>query len=696
VWLPGTVPVVITAAVVGLFMTVATSVGAVAPRNSSAGAAPDVTQSDASWGVGAAGSPSCDGLDTSQCMLPFPNDYYSVPDRGAPTGRHIDFPAAGFPAAVGQAPFNPAPWAANDGFSPGSTILIHVGGINLAKSRVATISDIGASLGPSSPVVLLDETSGQRWPVWAELDVNDPNPATQLMMVHPARNLTEGDRYIVSFSNLRTRTGSSIPLNPAFAAVLGHTPGCQDTEDCPALTAGYANHLRGVVSDLGRAGVTAKGMYSAWDFTVASRQNLTAPALTMRNQSFAALGSGVPAYRIISVVNDPPAQPSLARRVTGTFEVPSYLSGVEGVPGTILTVGTDGLPARNGVDMQTATFDCGIPKRATESHPATVGLYGHGLFGDSTEVYQSQVPQFSEAYDYVFCATDWVGLSSSTVSLAATVVSDLNRFPSLVDNLMQSLLNTEFLGRLLDSNKGLATSAPFKGTGGRPVIRTNRGLVYYGNSEGGIMGGAFTALSTDTHRSVLGVPGMDYDVLLTRSADFAPYLTILNGAYPSKSVQNLGFDIIEMLWDRGEADGYAEQMTGGLPDTPQHQVILAEAFGDHQVANIATETEARTIGADLRMPGLSPGRSNQAQPLWGLAPLPPDSTGPALIIWDSGVPPAPPTNTPPTAGNDPHDWVPRSLPRFWTQMNTFFQTGRVSNVCGTGPCKAPYPPNASQ
>lgn len=189
---------------------------------------------------------------------------------------------------------------------------------------------------------------------------------------------------------------------------------------------------------------------------------------------------------------------------------------------------------------------------------------------------------------------------------------------------------------------------------------------------------------------------MDYDVLLTRSADFDPYLSILNGAYPSKAVQTLGFDIIQMLWDRGEADGYAEQMTGGLPDTPSHQVILAEAFGDHQVANIATETEARTIGAHLRVPGLSPGRSNQAHPLWGLAPLPSHSTGPALVVWDSGVPPPPLTNTPPTAGNDPHDWIPRSLPRFWTQMNSFFQTGRVSNVCGTGPCKAPYPPDASQ
>ena len=111
------------------------------------------------------------------------------------------------------------------------------------------------------------------------------------------------------------------------------------------------------------------------------------------------------------------------------------------------------------------------------------------------------------------------------------------------------------------------------------------------------MGGAFTALSTEAHRSVLGVPGMDYAVLLSRSADFAPFQGLLDKAYPDRAVQQLGFDLMQMLWDRADTDGYAEQMTSGLPGTPSHQVLLEEAFGDHQVANVATETEARTIGA---------------------------------------------------------------------------------------------------
>jgi hypothetical protein len=206
------------------------------------------------------------------------------------------------------------------------------------------------------------------------------------------------------------------------------------------------------------------------------------------------------------------------------------------------------------------------------------------------------------------------------------------------------------------------------------------------------MGGAFTALSTQVRRSVLGVPGMDYAVLLTRSSDYTPFGTLADQSYPNKAEQQLGYDVIQMLWDRAEADGYAEQMTSGLQGTPSHQVLLEEAFGDHQVANVATETEARTIAARLHAPALAPGRSLEVQPFWDLPSLHTPSAGPALFVWDTGVPAAPLTNTPPIVGPDPHDTTPRTFPAFWAQMNTFFTTGRVVDPCAGRPCTGPYPP----
>ena len=189
---------------------------------------------------------------------------------------------------------------------------------------------------------------------------------------------------------------------------------------------------------------------------------------------------------------------------------------------------------------------------------------------------------------------------------------------------------------------------------------------------------------------------MDYDLLLSRSADFTQFLSSLDAAYPSKAVQALGFDLIQMLWDRGEADGYAEQMTGGLPGTPRHQVMLEEAFGDHQVANVATETEARTIGAAVVEPALAPGRSPEAVPLWGLPALRRGSGGPALTVWDAGVPAPPLTDTPPTAGNDPHDTTPRAGPPSGTRWPCSFAPARWWTPAGRRRAGPRTPPRAAE
>src|SRR5262249_60200524 len=119
-------------------------------------------------------------------------------------------------------------------------------------------------------------------------------------------------------------------------------------------------------------------------------------------------------------------------------------------------------------------------------------------------------------------------------------------------------------------------------------------LLYNGNRQGGIMGGALTAVSPDFTRASLGVPAMNYSVLLPRSVDFthpaAPgfpsFAEILYGSYPDETAHPLVLDLIQMLWDRGDPDGYAHRMTTNpLPDAPAHQVLMDVDFGDHQVTD---------------------------------------------------------------------------------------------------------------
>ena len=57
---------------------------------------------------------------------------------------------------------------------------------------------------------------------------------------------------------------------------------------------------------------------------------------------------------------------------------------------------------------------------------------------------------------------------------------------------------------------------------------------------------------------------------------------------------------MQLLWDRGEADGYAEHMTSDpLPNTRPIMCSCRRRYGDFQVSNLTAEIEARTIGAHM-------------------------------------------------------------------------------------------------
>ena len=73
--------------------------------------------------------------------------------------------------------------------------------------------------------------------------------------------------------------------------------------------------------------------------------------------------------------------------------------------------------------------------------------------------------------------------------------------------------------------------------------------------------------------------------------------------------QQLVLSIVQMLWDRGETNGYARVMTGNpLPDTPAHKVLMNIGVGDHQVTNYSAETEARTSALRIHTPIVYNGR----------------------------------------------------------------------------------------
>jgi hypothetical protein len=634
-------------------------------------------QDPASLGIDLSRQSECDPLGPVKCLLPFPDDYNTIPDGSTRTHRRLNLQAGAVPTNIHATPLDVAELNQSDGFSPGSALLVWLPTADLTLSGTATLTTIGNSLLPDSPIVVIDANTGKRWPFWAEVDLNSPAGA-RAVIVRPATNFLEGHRYVVALRGIVDATSTPLPASPAFAAYRDVT--C--TTD--ATFESRREHMESLFNTLKRAGVGRPSLQLAWDFTVASSKSIAGRMLRIRDDAFHWLGGRAPVFTITSVQENPAAE--FRRRIKGTFEVPLYLTG-GGASGQRFAYGPDGRPVRQASPF-VATFTCNLPNFAPAT-PARMSLYGHGLLGDQTEVNGSLVRRMSQTYNVAYCATDWIGMAEEDLGNAITILQDLSKFPSLADRLQQGILNNLFLGRLMKHPDGFSSDPAFQ-LSGASLLKTDE-LYYDGNSQGAILGGAFCAVAKDLRRCVLAEAGMNYSTLLSRSVDFDTYKILLDLGYPDPFDQLVGLNLVQMLWDRGETNGYAEHLTrASYPRTPRHTVLLMGAVGDHQVSEFALQVEARTMGAYGHVPYTAPDREFGGEHGFGITPIPqypwPKS---AYFLWDTGATLSPLENTAPRDGHDPHDDTPK-IPAAQALKDGFWhKNGVVTDVCAGAPCTGP-------
>ena len=649
----------------------------------------------------------CDPIDPAACLFPFPNDHFTKADATTATGRRLALNPLSMPRNVAGKPVDPTDFNRNDGFSPGQSIVTKVPGLDTPEAFAQTdpvpITDVQRSFEPDAPIVVLNADTGERHLIWSELDANATTPADTALIIRPAVNFDEGARYIVALRDLKDAAGKTIAAQPAFAAF----------RDATATGPRAEHYEKDIFTPLAEAGIGRKNLFLAWDFTVASERNLSERMLTIRDDAFAQLGDTnladltvqgeSPAFSISTVTDFTPAENArIARRVEGTVTVPCYLNAPGCPPGSqFLYQGLDGtLPVRIPGNTYNATFTCNIP-RAAEGTTFRPSLYGHGLMGDGSQVNTGKLYDLG-ASGLMFCGADWIGMATEDVPNAALILADLSRFSSLADRVQQGMLNFLYIGRALIHPDGLSTDAAFQ-IGGKPVIDTRR-LYYNGGSQGGIIGGSLTAVAPDFTRAALGVPAMNYSTLLERSVDFDTYALIMYNAYRVELERPLLFSLVQILWDRAESNGYAHHMTDDpLPNTPPHEVLMHEAFGDHQVTNWATEVMARTVGASMRLPAVDPGRHPSGDKAYAGIPVISryPFQGSALVVSEigplrdcapdgsscKGTTPPPVSNVPNRLGVDPHGPDFSETTDGKRQIAEFLSpVGHVVDVCGLAPC----------
>jgi hypothetical protein len=644
----------------------------------------------------------CEILSDKNCLLPFPSDFHTRPDSTTGTQLRIDLPAGQLPNVDGVT-LDPTEWNRNDGWSPSTPILAFVPGLDPTKTALPSEGDIEFSTTSESATVIVDLTSGQLVPHWAEMDSRAQNPDERLLILRPAQSLTETHQFAVAFRNLIGTDGAPLAAPITFQAIRDNN----DTGD-PRIEE-RQREFNIAFPKMAAAGVAREGLYLAWTFTVASPESLAGRMLSMRDDAFGKIAGTAPEFDIVEVDTSDVEQ-GIGRIVRGTFEVPLYLDD-GGAPGSRMTYSPlNGQPIATGT--YTANFVCVLPEEGLENGEAIPVVYGHGLLGSAEEVTSTQVQHTAATNNAVYCGTDMIGMSREDVGNAGAALSDINQFPSIPDRLQQGMLNTLFLARLLMSAEGLGGTEEFQTTSGANMLNNDE-TYYDGNSQGAIVGGAVTAVSTEWTKAVLGVGGMNYSTLLNRSVDFDEYFAVMRANYPDPLQQQIIFGVLQMLWDRGETSGYVQHLTDRAYDrTPRHQVLMTVAFGDHQVAPITADNIARTLNIPIYRPTLP----DDVQPMLGVTTPQVDFfydlgpirrfplEGSALYYWYDGTLPPPLGNITPTMSTayqeqcqgaaaesdvkceDPHE-MPRRQPQVIAQKKAFFHPdGVITNVCKDEPC----------
>lgn len=678
----------------------------------------------------------CDRPDGNTCLLPFPDDRFTVA-ADTPTGRRVQLPTEAMPTNAAGTTFDTTEWNRNDGFSPGSVLLVDVLGLDLQATfglepGVEVLDRPALSLAPGAPIVVVDLDTGDRVPYYAELDAHPDAVASgrRLLMVRPLETLRSAHRYGVALRWLRDATGKVIEADVVFSwyrSRRGEPPSGVE----PERTAEYERLFR----ELRSVRVAKHDLYLAWSFTVASDEGVTGRALHLRDAAFRVLGDadladgvvdGVPPIFTVSRVEEVGSSPT-ARRVSGSVLVPNYLhtstppilAADGGVALAPLLAGSQArfryagdepgptaLPVRNGAaPWLSVPYVCELPRTATASAPASPTLFGHGLLGSRNQASGTSTLLLRER-NFSPCGVDFAGMSSMDQANLVGTLGDLSRFGVAVDRLQQGFLNFLFVGRSLSHPDGFASHSAFRDADG-PLIDVDA-LSYTGVSQGAVLGGALVALAPDLTNGVLDVTGMNYSTLLNRSVDWegAALGRLYYGSYTDPVERQLGYALLQMLWDRGESNGYARRTTSDpLPNTPPHRVLLHAALGDFQVANVAAEVQARSVGARLLHTSLAPGRHWSDDPAFGLTTFAaaPDGSvvphaGSTLVYFDSGSNVPPSVNRPAgPVGGDPHG-DPRGDVGANDQRAVFLRTGVVVDVHGGEPywtrvCRGPLNPN---
>lgn len=561
--------------------------------------------------------PACNPLDEGQCVLPWPSMYSLNEDDSAETGWRVTLAPSQLPINDDGVEMDPFAWNEKDGFSINSALIVHAP--RVALSHVPTAFGIERYTEADIDVVVVDVQTGERHPIWVEVDETafafdgTFKPDEQMTFIRPAVPWDFNRRYVVGIRNLRDADGEPVAFAGQFAAIRDGS-----AEEGSWLAAETARYEEEVFPALEGAGVARDELQLAWDFHTMSRASTLGPIEAARDRALDwAAEQGSWSYsldeqatgpRVRGIRNFDCEEPGehIAREVEGWFEAPLFTEGDEPEnPNTEeregwLTRDDQGLPFVNGT--RRVPFVMRIPCSVALDPPeggAPLMLYGHGLLGGYGEARTGYLQEMADRYGFILMAQNWTGFASEDyVAIVSNLIRAPGNFAAITERSAQGLVEKVLGPRF--AQEALRDDPDATHFDGATVLSATE-LVYYGNSQGGIMGSALMGLSPDLERGVLGVNGGPYSLLLPRSVDFDPFFDILRQYYVDhRELMMFVVGLTQQVWDPVEPGGWMWDLGR---DSGKH-VLMQVGIYDNQVTTLGSQIQARAYDAFIPSPSV--------------------------------------------------------------------------------------------
>ena len=124
------------------------------------------------------------------------------------------------------------------------------------------------------------------------------------------------------------------------------------------------------------------------------------------------------------------------------------------------------LPQRIPGNATLANFICLIPRAAlgrAQVDPARGRrCTGTACSAAPARSRRGNIKAMANEHNFVFCATDWIGMSTQDLAERRRDPGDLSNFSSLADRAQQGFLNFMYLGRLMIHPTGFSADPAFQ------------------------------------------------------------------------------------------------------------------------------------------------------------------------------------------------------------------------------------------